>query len=1240
MTALASRALRATLLALSLALAIAACGARPEHARPLSIDELRRAAAESPNDPDAQRRLAEAELLMAGGDAARAREQIGRALRLAQNDPGLLLMSGIERVQHGEPAVALDRFLDALDAASASRRPDAPWIAEVAAAGVEELVESAPEFDAKVRPRYERRRRDPGNIGLAAKQRIAEALIELAYRRGDAQAAARLAAAQGCVTSWRVAGPFGPHDLLGFDERHPAERTGPLADTYDLGPGLGVRPTRTVEARGCAVHVGGSGWARGGTTFAETFVTVARGGAHVLRLETPNAVELFVDGRSVLRLDMRRDPTPRITYHRIDLPAGRHEITAKIATRHPNPILGLVLVPAEDDGAGTGMPEGEGPFASWLSASVSTARADAVAAREALRGVPERDGSATVLILRSVVAVADPLNPPETRRDEARRLLRAAARRDSRAWYPELQLARLDAADGRIVPAIQRLRRASRRWPELAAIPLTLADLLLAQGWEAEADRAVRRAREIVPDGCGTLNAALAIAKQRDRVEEVGPLVDAVLACDARSEARFASLVEQRRWDDAARELDRLASLEPPQSRARFLSAKIQVANGRGAVEDAERMLAELRQELPLSAGLALEQADRLLASDRRADARQLLDRELAREPAAMAELHRVQRVLGEPWALGPYRLDGARIIRDFEASGRTYDQPQVLVLDYTVVRVFEDGSSLELTHNIYRVQSQEAADELGEFSPPDGAEVLRLHTIKADGRRLEPDAIAGKDTISLPRISPGDYVEYEYVRASEAAPAFANGYLGSRFYFQSFEVPFDRSELTIVLPRSMEPVVDPRGPAPRMEERVDGDVRVLHWLVSESRPLVQEPASVAPREYIPSVNVGVRATWPRFVDGLRDVLLDRDVRDPAARRLALGILGDTRRGDATARARKLYAWVLENIEENGEAFGLAPAMLADRAGNRARVLHYLLGLVGVPSKLVAARGAGADQTRSDLADDETYQNMLVMLGEGDRAVFLFTGERGAPFGYVPPVLRGQDALVLAEGAQRVQIPAGRDGEDRRSVQARAQLARDGSARVEVVETFRGAGAVSWRGQLEGIPAAVLEQRLEEGYVSRLVPGATLVSMRIDGRESPEEPLVLRYVFDVPALGRRQGAAWIVPGLFPSMLAPSYARLPARTTAQLNAPPTDLDVSIEIVLPDGARIARSPSPAQVRGPGNARFTSRAQRTERGIRVDRSVRIPLSRIAPDEYPGFATFARGADEAEAREIAISM
>lgn len=1203
--------------------------------REATIEDLRRAVAERPNDPRAALALATGELLRADGDPARAREAIERATRLDGSVATLHLLAGLEAHQRGDFDRALEGFLAVLERA-AQRAESEAAVAELAAAGVEELVELAPRFAERVPARLEA---VLDRLPLPARQTAVDVLQELAYRAGDLSRVRALGGRTGCVDRWRVIGPFGPRDLLGFDAAFPAEAAGPLAERYDLGPGRGEQPTRTHEARGCAVHLGGGAVGGGGVTYAEAFVDVAQGGAHTIRLETPNAVEVRIDGERVIRLDHRRETLRRVTYHALELPPGRHELEVKIATRHPNPILGVAILPGRHAAS---LPEGSDPWSTYLAASTLFSRGAVVDARERLRsaGAPSEEGSATMRILQSAVALADPMVTDDMRRDRARDYLRAAANKDPEAWFPVFQRARLEAAEGRDQEAIAILRASVARWEGVLPFKLTLLELLLGRGWDDQADDLVASSREAVPGACAPIRAALVLAQRRDRIDLVDRHVEELLACDARASERYQLLIAGRRWERAAEELARLVALEPAQSRDRFLPSRLDLAESRADHEAVAAALEEMRARQPRSPTSWLGLADRALASGARSRALEILSEALEAEPTDLADLRRVRTALGGRFELEGFRVAGQEAIDAYRAADARYDQPQVLVFDYSAIRVFEDMSSLQLVHQIYEARSDEAVDELGEFEPPGGATLLTLQTIKPDGTRLEPELIDGKDTLSLPSLAIGDLVEMEYVRVLDPPAGLPRGVLGDRFYFASYEVPFFRSEQVLITPLSLDVVVDPRGDAPTTRQEVGPEGTVVRrWRVDRSTPLVPEPASVAAREYLPSINWSVNATWGAFLDGLRDVLADRDVVDPAARRLASEVAGQ---GGERDRAERLYRWLLDETENNDDVFGEAPVMIAQRTGNRVRMLHYLLGLVGIRSDLLVVRGLGNDQTRSDVADEETYTNLVLRLGRGADAVYLQPTARGVPFGYLNPALRGQDALVLtAVGVEHVTLPealgpADSILSDSHRVEVTARVGRDGAAEVQIVETFRGVEAIGWRNDLESIPEALLEQRFEEAYLGRLLSGARLQELRISGRDEPSEPLVLRYVARVPALARRQGGSLVLSGLFPSSLGPRFARLDTRATTQVVGPPIHLDVIVRVATEDGAPSVRLPP---IRLEHGAAKLSTSSREEGGfLVVERHLEVPMMRVRTEEYPGFAAFCRAVDEAEQREIRL--
>lgn len=1227
--------LRRTLVAVPVLLALA-CGVRSPATGP-SIETLRARAEARPEDPDAQRAVAEAELLHPGGDPARALSPIDRGLALAPDDLRLHLLRGTERELHGEPAEALESFLGVLTRAAESDQEGRDAYALVAAVELERLDDAAPGFADTVWDRLRPIHRAPGRLGPAVRHQLMVLLVDIAYRRGDLEAVEALAEDEACVRRWRVAGPFGPRALLGFDRPLPPDEDRELAPSYDLGPGRGERATRSVEAAGCVAHVGRGPVTASGTSFAEATLEVPTAGAYTLRLETPNPVQLEVDGQRVAQIDRRREPLGRVTLHPMELTAGPHKVRVRLTSRHTNPVLLLSLDPASATIPAAG---DRTLLDAYVAAQIAAAWGGIVDARERIRPHLDAGGGIGFLVLGAALTLSDPLRDETVRHDEARRLLTLAADKDPAAWYPRLTLAQLESSENRDLEAIAMLRAATERWPRQVSLALQLAELLEIRGWDAFAEDAIARAEREVPDACRPKRARLDQARQRYDAAEELEVARSLVGCDARSDALLSTWVRRRAWERAAEELARLARLQPPGQELPRLQAELTLAQGRGDDAAAEAILERMREHAPLAVPPLVMQVDRRLGAAQPTRAVRLLEDALAAEGDAFVELRRLERVLRGGGPLAPYRRDGRAVIEAYEASEHEYEGPMVLVFDYTVYRVFHDGSRLELTHNIFRLQSQEAVDQMGEYRVPEGAQLLTLQTVKADGQRLEPDEILGKDTISFPRLSPGDYIEFEYLRPRPSSGGQPGGFIGDRFYFRNYETPFYLSELTVEVPEAIDLVVDPRGQAPALELRQGDGVKVYRWAVEDSRPFVGEPLAAPPTEFFPSILWGHGVTWGSFVETLTDALADRDVRDPMAERLLSEVLAAQEPLAPSTKAERIYRWVLDHIEETGDVFGLAPAMLAAREGSRARILAYLLSLAGIDARLALARSYAGDRTDPLLPDDDVYSNALVLVALEDGPRWLWTELRNAPFGYLPSLLGGQEALVLAPDAPRARVPEGRLEDDLREVEADVYLMSGGGARVEVVETFHGALALGWREQLEEIPAAELERQFESGYVAGVLAPGRLLRLAVSGREVSSEPLVFRYAVELDAFarGRRDGIA--VPPVYTARLVNQYAPLAERRTPQMIAVGVAFDVDLRIHPAANMAPVSGPADATLQGPFGATVDVRSELVDDVVTIERRYRIPRMRLSPDEYPAFAEFARSADEAEAGEVRLSV
>ncbi len=1183
-------------------------------------------------------------------------DRLDAALRRDAGD----LRSGFVRAvllgERGRSAEAVDAWSTLFEAASGSRDEIAADVAEVAVHALEDLEERAPGWRAKVEALAARRLDSPGAIGPFARHTLAEIHARLALRGGDPEEAGRRAAAAGCAPQFRVAGPFGPRDLLEFDLVRAPEGTGALSSTYDLGPGRGVRRTRTEHSTACAANVGGDLY-RGGTTVATSWVEVPRETEAILIVESPNSFRVTVNGVRLLVVDARIAPHARVHAIPVRLPSGASKVSVAIGTRHPNPVLVVSLIDRTGRPAGTWLQAEPATTGAWaelasgpesnsrtapsedrseaeslLRAMRSLGRGDVSGARRSLFGAP----SPLAAAVRAGALLADASLPDEIRRERARRELERAVRADPALWQARVALAQLLSAEDRIDDAVGALEEAERRAPAESQTPLLLADLFTSRGWDAQADAAIARARAANPDACGPIAAAYGAARRRGDGAAADEIARAHLACDARSDGVLDGLRISRRWDDAVREAERILSLDPQSPSAWREVGTIRLA--RGDLEGADRAFLRALAIEPLDSDLLVQRMDLALARGDAPSAIGILDAPLALFPAEGVALHRPRAFLEGRSLFGAFRLDGRTVIRDFEASGRTWDAPSVLVLDYTVVRVLPDGSSLELTHNVVRVQSDEGVEQWGEWSAPEGADVLAVRTVKADGTRLEPEEIAGKATLSLPNLAVGDYVEYEYIAAHPASGAAPGGFYGDRFYFQSFEVPFDRTELTLVVPAGLDLVVSARGEAPTPREDDWAGLRVIRFRRDAVPARVAEPRSVSTREFIASVQLSRGATWDSLADGLRDSLVDRVRRDPEVDALVRRITAGAHR--RSARARRIWRWVLDNVDDQADPFGQASHAILAKTGSRVRALHAMLRVAGIDADLALARDVAADATRSDVADADTYEHFLVRAETEEGVQWLAPWDRHLPWGYLPAAVRGQKALVL--GADRrgehlfERIPDDPEGSERHRIRARATLAANGGGVVAVKETLYGAGGVRWRAALSEMPAHERDGRFEREYVARLVEGAVVRSLEVQGLDDPDGPLVLEYEFEAPRLARATGGGLELRPLFPMVVGPDYAPLPARTVTLALLEQVDTEVEITVVLPPGSRPGIAPS-VRERAP-LARFEGDSRHTDGQLVLRRRLRVSPGRVTPREYGTFAAFCRAVDRFETSEIRI--
>jgi tetratricopeptide (TPR) repeat protein len=1198
------------------------------------------------------------------------------AARLAADpsDPVALFGRATVAFARGGAANGLDDDVAALRALAApSARALSPALRAVAAVAAGRVRELWGELGAAERARVAATlqpvtlARSP-RLPWLARVELARVGDELAREADDADLLARTARAVGCAESAFEVATLGPFAHLDLDRPHPARAPGPDA-------------WRPLIASGCRLDVPQSAEGRGDARLLRAAVDASAGDYDVV-LDFGDEARVEIDGRTALVHGSARHYGPRLSAVRVSLPAGRHDLTLRIASNPGQTRLALYLLPVEI-GAGATFVDPRGARAGGggavlrqasddavpASSAGETALADYCAAYAALRrGAVDETAAALArlgsqrrfavgLALAGEIAREDPTRPAASARDAARQFLRRAVAVDPelrRAWQ---SLATAEMEDERPREALADARQAAQTadggwW----APELLLARILAARGLEVDAAHALDRASaatKVTP--CLVLEALEHDAEERRRFARADQLSEALDVCGGNVEQRVERARARGQTAAAIALLERALRLDPGRDDLAGDLALLLASEGRN--DDAVRVLAASVARDPDDPQRRVRLADAQTAAGQREAARQTIADLLARRPD-IPEVRRAARALGLPQPLDAYRVDGRSIIRAFEAAAGRYAGPAVMVLDRAVTRVLAGGASLTLTHEIVRVDSKDAIDRWGEIQVPAGAEILTLRTYKPDGTTREPEEIAGKESVSAPDLAIGDYVEWELLETRGPSEAFAPGFLGDRFYFQSFDAPIARSELVLVTPPGMPLSFDPRAaaPGPKIQTASDG-ARVTTFAATAVPQLFAERSAVPAIEYVPSARPASGVGWASWARYLDEELHDAVRASPEVAALA-NTLAASAGVDRTRRAAAIVDWVTSNIEATDELAVPAGQTLARGRGSRVALTLALASELGLPAQIVLARSLlvadAAAPTPPEELDD--FGDTLVRFDLGGRSpVYADLRLRHAAFGYVPPGLDGARTLGVADGAFAVAHSAAAG--DQRTIDMTIRLDERGGGSAVATEELAGWPALEWAELVDrfGADRVRLREDFEQRWLGVQFPGARLRDLEVDvphdatGRVGTAR---VRYSFvsahlAVPVDRAGSGAREmrIAPTFFRSQPGRRFAAEPQRSTALMLGfdVPTRMTATVE--LPGAARLDAAGGGADlvVARAGGYRFVE-ARDVEPGrpnvIVLRRESTLPIMRVPPADYAGVAADLRRVDGAEQAEIRIRL
>lgn len=843
------------------------------------------------------------------------------------------------------------------------------------------------------------------------------------------------------------------------------------------------------------------------------------------------------------------------------------------------------------------------------------------------------DAAALSLEMAAAFAANDPALPDDERVARSRSLRERALTRDSKLWRAHAATIMDSLSQRGPAEGIDPMRALADQVPGEPELLEELAQLYGRLGWRADQTRALKSLVERFPDDAGALRAYLEVLDEDGPVSEADSIASRIRLLDPDAEVDLDRALGRHDYEAALKELRRLQLRRPDR---KDLAGRIADVLGRsGRVGASTQALKEALAKQPLDSQARFRLADRAYAKGDSGALRRALGEAL--EARANGDSLRAAIDLIEGATdIEPFRRDGLKVIRDYQAwekAGHHMDGTAARVLDYAAVWVHSDGSSEMLEHEIQKLQSQEAVTAESEVEPPDGI-VLHLRVIKPDGTALEPEQVPGKPSLTLPHLEVGDFVELEHVTQLAGDGSHGRRYQSPQWFFREANKGYWRSEFVVVTPAERKLDIETRGNVPPPSVTPLGTFTERSWRVDLSPPAEPEPDSPPITEFLPSVRVGWGVSLESTLPQLVDLATDGTPLDPRLRELATEIVGSVPANDTDERARRLYRWVLDHIQEGKESDGRR--VLAGRSGARQAAFRYFLRLVGIPSELAVVKNGLAAPPLGAMSEIETY-DALVMRAETNRGVrWLTIRDKFAPYGYVPSELRGQPAIVLVEGTPREKVE-GTGGTDQVDYEGRADLRLDGSATIDLAITFQGSRAIAWRSALEQVPPARLYDFLERELVAPSFDGGHVREMKSEAADVADKPLVMHLRIEVPEFAKPTAGGLAVHPPFSPHLS-QLAAAAVRHTPLLRPAAWRTHIRVRVVLPESLK-----TPAEMRQEtrrdGDLVVAVRDTASGHAIDFDREIDLPAARVEPGAaYGAWQTFVQAADALLNRDVAV--
>ncbi|MCZ6794748.1 MAG: tetratricopeptide repeat protein [Planctomycetota bacterium] len=1141
---------------------------------------------------------------------------------------------------------------------------------------------------------------EDGVVGGTPRQVLIDLLGSLYRRAGRRQDDLRLQEGRGLLGRYLIIGPFGKATAGDLRREFPPERGVDLSRSYrDAWQELRWRfleiPVRT--RRDATDHV----YPSGGIVYFLSQLHAAKETIAALHLVAKSPVKLWVRGHLLVDDSARREYLEARRVWRVRFEAGWNRILVKtrgdfrlrLSDLEGNPLPPDVLREERegklhDDPPAAGDDPAAGPVGRPMDDAISRWEEFLAAPAVAADGEVERfplsralehvglallhryDGRSDLAVERVEQALElapeDPhvlyhaagvirratYLPPNLARNRARDLWEKTVGVDPGFLPAHVRLARhFHDSEKDTVKAVEQLRGALDEEPGYLDGLRELERIYRDKGWDVDARRVVGKIEQLAPD------LPLAPRREASHYHRLGAVDRAIdlywraYGLDRRQTSLLSTLarleLRRRRPEEAERLFRQRRDAEPDSHRAaRELTVFLSAHGKHDAALEIERGWVEAEPwnpQLHRRLGVLLERAGR--PEEAKESYREALrlapgDLDLRRY------LSHVEQRDDEFWKPHDEALEDW--IGRVPEHGPLVEKAKVIcILDISVIKVYDDGSSREYVHQAFRLLTEDGKEQLAEVVLP--GRIVALRTVQPDGEVLEPVNALGRNRFVMPGLVPGAVTQFAYVTARESAAGrpFETG----GFFFQDFRYrqSFLLSRYVLILPpgfdgglverhlRSASPEADLVHVEKTEQELPDGG-RLIVYEARNSVRLEAERGMPASSEYVPNVRVLARST-------LRDVAEQRRSRvrfgaelTPEIRRAAAAITEGTE--DPLGKARAIYAHVSDLVAD-GTGTGSAVRVLLEKSGDRTVLFKTLLDAAGVPSSWAFLRSPEASLPRTEWSFPRAsmFPSRYVLLEVADNEPYwLDLSLRRTPFGRLPERFSGGTALVLTPRGQRLlHLPRLSADDHGTHTRATYRLSDDTATQVELNLETRTTVGYAQKERFRSMPA-FQKGLLGQTMASRLFPGAKVKQAVMPGLDEDDVPFTYHFELSAPRLLRPSGEEFLLSTTpTPYRLVRSFGG-----SAERKHPfhlRSELSFSGRLRFSPGSHyeVRRLPDDVALLSALGS-FTLRYRREEDDVLVERRLFLRPGRLEADEFSAFLEFCEKVDAAERESVTL--